>query len=79
MLNIYGIVQGVGFRPFVYNKAKEFQICGWVNNAGGSVVIDLTGTKKNIKSFILAIVKNPPTLASIEKVQCSSLEYELHV
>jgi [NiFe] hydrogenase maturation protein HypF len=75
LLNIYGIVQGVGFRPFVYNKAKEFQICGWVNNAGGSVVIDLTGTKKNIKSFILAIVKNPPTLASIEKVQCSYLEY----
>ncbi len=42
-------MQGVGFRPFVYNKAKEFKISGWVNNSGGSVVIDFTGTKKILK------------------------------
>ena len=74
LLKIYGIVQGVGFRPFVYKKSKEYQINGWVNNAGGAVVIDCSGIKDNIKSFILSIIKKPPSLAKIEKVECISLE-----
>ncbi|MBP2031699.1 hydrogenase maturation protein HypF [Clostridium algifaecis] len=75
LLKIYGIVQSIGFRPFVYNKAKKYKIQGWVNNSGGSVVIDLTGTKENIKKFILDIIKNPPIQAVIEKVECSTLKY----
>lgn len=75
ILKIYGIVQSVGFRPFVYNRAKKFKITGWINNSGGSVVIDLTGTKENIKNFILDIIKNPPAQAVIEKVECSTLKY----
>nr|WP_246517278.1 carbamoyltransferase HypF [Clostridium aciditolerans] len=74
LLKIYGIVQGVGFRPFVYKKAKEYLINGWVNNAGGTVVIDCSGIKDNLKSFILSLIKEPPSLAKIEKVECISLE-----
>lgn len=74
-MKIYGIVQGVGFRPFVYNSAVKYKILGWVNNSGGSVTIDLTGTAQDIKKFVLEVVKNPPVPASINKVDCISLEY----
>lgn len=77
IIKIYGIVQGVGFRPFVYNKAKDFKIFGWVENVGGALVIDCTGTRANIKHFIEAIVKKPPSLAKIEKVQCTFMKNEL--
>ncbi|MCT8978839.1 acylphosphatase [Clostridium sp. CX1] len=38
-LKIYGIIQGVGFSPFIYKKAKEFNIKRWVSNAGEIIVI----------------------------------------
>lgn len=75
LMKIYGIVQGVGFRPFVYNTAVKYKILGWVNNSGGSVTIDLTGTVEDIKKFVLEVVKNPPVLAVINKVSCISLKY----
>ena len=71
VIKIYGIVQGVGFRPFVYKKAKDFQIHGYVENMGGAVVIDCAGKKDDIKHFILNIVNKPPSLARIEKIQCN--------
>jgi hydrogenase maturation protein HypF len=46
-IKIYGIVQGVGFRPFVYKKAKDYKIYGWTQNAEGAVIIDCTGTRDN--------------------------------
>lgn len=70
-LKIYGIVQGVGFRPFVYKKAMDFAIYGWTQNVGGSVVIDCEGTADNVKHFISDILKEPPSLAKIEKVHCT--------
>lgn len=70
VVKIYGIVQGIGFRPFVYKKAKYFKICGYVKNIGGSVLIDCSGEKKNIKQFLFNVIKKPPSLARIEKVQC---------
>jgi hydrogenase maturation protein HypF len=69
-IKIYGIVQGVGFRPFVYNKALKYKVDGWVINEGGAVVIDCSGTKGDIKRFIFDIVKHPPTLAKLEKIIC---------
>lgn len=75
LVKIYGVVQGVGFRPFVYRKAKEFKILGWVENAGGAVIIDCSGTKANLKHFLTEIVKNPPALSKIERVRCISKAY----
>lgn len=77
IVKIYGIVQGVGFRPFVYKKAKDFRIYGYVKNIGGAVLIDCSGERKNIKEFIIEIIKNPPILAKIEKVQCTHIKNEL--
>ena len=68
-IRVFGIVQGVGYRPYIYNKANFFNIKGWVSNQGSSVVMDIEGEKNNIKEFLLQIVKKPPSLARVEKVE----------
>lgn len=70
LINIDGIVQGVGFRPFVYRKAKEYKISGYIKNLGGSVEIYCKGTKNNLKEFILSILNDRPPISKIEKFQC---------
>ena len=67
-IKIFGVVQGVGFRPFVYNLAVKNNIKGWVSNQGSSVLMDIEGDRINIKEFLLLVIKNPPSLAKIEKV-----------
>ena len=77
IVKIYGIVQGIGFRPFIYNKANEFKINGYVKNIGGAVLIDCSGERENIKQFMFHIIKKPPELAKIEKVQCIPIKEDL--
>ncbi|WP_242986526.1 carbamoyltransferase HypF [Vallitalea guaymasensis] len=78
-IQIMGIVQGVGFRPFVYNKALENNLKGWVNNSESTVVIMIEGEKNHIKCFIKNIVHNPPSIAHIERIKikpCKVKEYK---
>ena len=65
---VEGIVQGVGFRPFVYNLAKTLGLKGWVNNNSEGVYIDLEGFEENLDKFIKCLENNPPPLARIEKI-----------
>ena len=50
LINIKGVVQGVGFRPFVYNLAKSLNLKGTVTNTSDGVAIDIEGG--DITSFI---------------------------
>lgn len=68
-LKIEGVVQGVGYRPYVYNQALIFNIKGWVSNQGSALVMDLEGERNNIKEFLKKIVKEPPKLANIERIK----------
>ncbi|MCB0260664.1 MAG: acylphosphatase, partial [Calditrichaeota bacterium] len=43
-VHIQGVVQGVGFRPFIYRLARELQLSGWVQNASRGVLIEVEGT-----------------------------------
>ncbi|MDF2540477.1 MAG: (NiFe) hydrogenase maturation protein HypF [Herbinix sp.] len=52
---VYGIVQGVGFRPLVYHIAQKYQIKGTVRNIGGMVEIIAEATKKNLDLFIMEL------------------------
>ncbi len=70
-LKIQGVVQGVGYRPYVYNQATLFNVKGWVSNQGSALVLDLEGGRNNIKEFLKKIIKEPPKLANIEKVQAA--------
>ncbi|MBU3146699.1 acylphosphatase [Clostridium sp. CF012] len=65
---VEGIVQGVGFRPFVYNLAKTFGLKGWVNNNSEGVYIDVEGFEEDIEKFMQALENNPPPLSRIGKI-----------
>ena len=64
-IKITGIVQGVGFRPFVCKTAKKYNINGWVLNDSSGVFIHCEGNKENINKFKDELKNNPPALAII--------------
>lgn len=65
---VEGIVQGVGFRPFVYNLANSLDLKGYVNNNSEGVHIDVEGPKETLDLFLHKVEHNPPPLARIEKI-----------
>lgn len=67
-LTIQGIVQGVGFRPFVYNLASKLNLKGWVNNNSEGVYIDLEGNEAALDIFIDELHNYPPPLAKIDSI-----------
>ncbi|WDC83823.1 acylphosphatase [Caloramator sp. mosi_1] len=71
-INVNGIVQGVGFRPFIHKLITEYDLKGWVKNTSNGVEIEIEGKNQNIKNFIEDIDKKKPKLSLIE-----SLEYDL--
>ncbi|WP_151942873.1 carbamoyltransferase HypF [Aliarcobacter butzleri] len=68
-ISIFGIVQGVGFRPFIYNLAIKYDIKGWVKNDENGVEIEAYSTQENIENFINEIKLNPPVLAKITNIK----------
>jgi len=67
--NIEGIVQGVGFRPFVYNLALKYALKGFVLNDSGGVKISLEGKSQNIDIFEKELYSKLPPLARIDKLE----------
>ncbi|SDK98456.1 carbamoyltransferase HypF [Natronincola ferrireducens] len=76
IIKIYGIVQGVGYRPQIYNQAKFFNIKGWVTNQGSAVVLDIEGERAYIRGFLIETINNPPSLATVEKIHLLPKEYK---
>ncbi|MBS1653520.1 MAG: carbamoyltransferase HypF [Bacteroidetes bacterium] len=64
-IHISGLVQGVGFRPFVYKLAKDAGINGWVNNTTDGVHVEFTSTKEAAISFYKKILATAPVNAVI--------------
>ncbi|UFS69237.1 carbamoyltransferase HypF [Geomonas sp. RF6] len=67
-MEIDGIVQGVGFRPFVYRLAARHSLSGWVKNLGSAVLLEVEGEGRAVELFRDAIVAEAPPLAVIGKV-----------
>ncbi|MBX7223917.1 MAG: carbamoyltransferase HypF [Blastocatellia bacterium] len=67
---VRGIVQGVGFRPFIHTQAQRHVVKGRVYNDAAGVVIDLEGDSKSIAGLFEEIILRPPPLAVIDKVEC---------
>ena len=75
---ISGIVQGVGFRPFIYRMAKRQGLRGFVRNRADAVVeITLEGEKTRIDAFVQSLSKEKPPLARLDSVQVNYSEIEL--
>lgn len=71
-IEIEGLVQGVGFRPFVYRIARRFEIRGWVLNSSAGVVIEAEGGETEIAGFLHALRAELPPLARIDRLALSS-------
>ena len=67
---ITGVVQGVGFRPFVYGLATRLDLKGWVRNTSAGVEIEVDGSPKALKEFIDSLNKEVPPLARINQIVC---------
>ncbi|MCC6094556.1 MAG: carbamoyltransferase HypF [Eubacterium sp.] len=77
-IKIYGIVQGVGFRPTVSRYAKGSGICGTVCNKGSFVEVIAQGTERAIESFLLQIREQPPERAVILKMDVRDAAPAIH-
>ncbi len=68
---VRGIVQGVGFRPFVFSQASRHSLKGRVLNNTSGVLIDVEGVPADIEHFVDQIKSNPPPRSVVEAVECS--------
>ena len=68
-MNVWGVVQGVGFRPFVYRLAQEHNLKGWVRNTSGTVEIEVEGDGEALENFLDDLKVKAPPIARIEKVE----------
>ncbi|MHB0857930.1 MAG: carbamoyltransferase HypF [Anaerolineae bacterium] len=67
-ITVTGVVQGVGFRPFVYHLAGRFGLAGWVLNHSGGVEIEVEGSPEAAEAFVAALRVQAPPLARIESL-----------
>ncbi len=74
-IHVTGIVQGVGFRPFIFRQAKERSLQGYVLNLGDAGVRIVTeGDEEKIQDFIQEIQSNPPSISRIETLDTEWME-----
>jgi hydrogenase maturation protein HypF len=69
LLHVTGVVQGVGFRPYVHRLARRYSLAGWVLNAAGDVQILVEGPPDGLAAFTHALQTDAPPLARIESIE----------
>ena len=72
-LHLRGIVQGVGFRPFVFNLAQRHHIAGYVLNSSAGLIAEAEGEAATLDLFLREITHNPPPLAWIQHTEVEDL------
>ncbi len=75
-IQVRGIVQGVGFRPFVYNLAHALGLTGYVFNSSSGVTIEIEGDGAAVAAFLQTLKENPPQLADITGITVSETSVE---
>jgi len=68
-----GIVQGVGFRPFVYRIAREHGLAGWVANSPAGVTVEVEGDAASVGRFLDSFRREAPALAQIDEMAVEDL------
>lgn len=77
-ITVGGVVQGVGFRPFVYTLALKHRLNGWVRNTSAGVEIHAEGTPELIRAFVEGLRQEPPPLARIDSLTLHESAFEAH-
>ena len=67
-IRIHGVVQGVGFRPFVYRLAQANTLAGWVSNGGDGVEIHLEGAEEALRAFMHSLRTEAPSASNIATI-----------
>jgi len=75
-LKITGLVQGVGFRPFIYKLANEFGFNGWVENRNDGVLIRINTNSEMVHRFHHHILEKAPASSKIQNINISELPIE---
>lgn len=75
LVKVQGIVQGVGFRPFIYQLALQHGLNGWVRNQSDGVEIEISGTAGAVRDFIALIGVKAPPLARIVHLEATELPF----
>ena len=70
-IRVRGVVQGVGFRPFVFRLAQEMGLSGWVRNDGEGVEIEAQGLRGDLSALMARLVGEAPPLARVDSVMSS--------
>jgi hydrogenase maturation protein HypF len=68
-VQVEGIVQGVGFRPFVHNLAQGLQLAGFVCNTGAGVLAEVEGAADSLQEFMRRLEAEAPPMALVERIR----------
>ena len=68
-IRINGIVQGVGFRPFIHRRVSEFSLAGEIRNTSSGVALSLEGEEEKIKDFLATLSDDAPPLSEIHGIK----------
>ncbi len=74
-ITIHGIVQGVGFRPYIHKLVQKYHLAGWVCNSNQGVEMEIEGEENNINFFLENFKDNLPPLAIIEDIKVKKLPW----
>ena len=72
-IQVTGIVQGVGFRPFVYRTARHYLVNGWVLNAVDGVFIHAEAESKLLDGFVMELSENAPAAARVDRIKMTEV------
>ena len=76
IIEIKGLVQGVGFRPFIYRLAKNYNLMGWVENRNDGVVIKINCNQTILDQFITSVKQQSPPASNIVSIDFRSTDKE---
>lgn len=72
-IKITGLIQGVGFRPFVYRLARELGLTGWVNNSAQGVLINVEGNPEKLSQFLTQLRSKKPPRSRIDSLEFNAI------
>lgn len=75
-ISIRGVVQGVGFRPFVYNLAQSLGVTGFILNSSSGVTVEIEGPDRTLQQFLQILRTSPPPLAQIAEVMTEEVSLQ---
>ena len=68
-IDIHGIVQGVGFRPFMHRQVRAHGLCGTIRNSSSGVILELEGERAALEAFLEELPHKAPKLAVIDRIE----------